>query len=374
MRAVSLSVVAVWLISGGCEGQDPGVDPGVADPQVSELHGQSSNRVVDVVTQVNLVSDQAGHAQVLDPNLVNAWGLAFAPAGRAWVSSTEKGRGQVYDGESNLVLSVEIPVPPGATEAHPTGQVFNGLAKVFKEDKFIFVTEEGVIAGWQPATPNAAILRVDNSASGASYKGVTLSQVDGRTRLYAADFKNKKLDVFDGNYHQIHHPDRFIDPGVPASYGPFNVMAKGPFVFVAYAKVGPGGDEVKGAGNGFVVVFDADGDEHRRLISRGALNAPWGMAFAPPSDDFSVRLFVGNFGDGRINRYRVAVGDDFRLAAKLEGPLGDKPNHPLSIDGLWAIGFGPGAGGFSASDLYFTAGPEEETHGLFGKLVFPPPM
>jgi uncharacterized protein (TIGR03118 family) len=131
---------------------------------------------------------------------------------------------------------------------------------------------------------------------------------------------------------------------------------------------------VKGPGNGFVDVFNPEGDRRLRLVTRGVLDSPWGMAFTPPADDFSMRLLIGNFGDGRINVFRIALDDDFRLSATLEGPLGDAPGHPLSIDGLWAIGFGPGSGGFATNELYFTAGPDDERHGLFGKLVLPPPM
>jgi uncharacterized protein (TIGR03118 family) len=375
MRRAALSVVAVFLMGVGCDdGQDPGdtQNPGDVAAETAELHGHPK-RIADLVSQVNLVSDQPGQARTLDPNLVNAWGLAFAPAGRAWVSSNEKGKAQVYDGDSNLVLSVEIPPPHGQTESHPTGQVFNGLPGTFKGDLFIFVTEGGTIAGWQPNSPTRARTRVDNSARGANYKGVTISKVDGRVRLYAADFANARIDVYDEHYRPIRHPDRFVDPTLPPGYAPFNVLARGPFLFVTYALVGEEGDDVPGPGNGFVDVFDADGDQRLRLISRGALNAPWGLAFGRAEDDFSLRLYVGNFGDGRINVYRLFLGDDFRLAARGEGPLADAPNHPLSIDGLWAISFGPGAGGFSASDLYFTAGPDDESHGLFGKLVFTPP-
>jgi uncharacterized protein (TIGR03118 family) len=118
-------------------------------------------------------------------------------------------------------------------------------------------------------------------------------------------------------------------------------------------------------------VFDADGDHRVRLISHGALNSPWGMAFGP-SDFLATRLYLGNFGDGRINIFRIEVGDDFKVKATQEGVVGDNARHPLTIDGLWALSFGPGAGGFSANDLFFTAGPDDETHGLFGKLVTPP--
>jgi len=244
--------------------------------------------------------------------------------------------------------------------------VFNDQVKAFKGDRFIFVTENGTIAGWQGGT--AAVLRADNSRREANYKGVAISRVKGHSRLLAADFHNGKIDVFDEEYRPLHRWGRFTDPNLPPGYAPFNIVTRGSFVFVTYAKQDADrADDVRGAGNGFVDVFDADGDARLRLISRGALNSPWGMAFTQPGDDFSVRMLVGNFGDGRINAYRLALDDDFRLSAKLLGTLGDAPGHPLVIDGLWALAFE------EEDELYFTAGPEEETHGLFGKVVFGPP-
>jgi len=306
----------------------------------------------------------------VDMDLVNAWGLSFNPAGGPfWVSSAEKGRSQVYDDAGNRLLSVAIPPAPGADpETNPTGQVFNGKAHAFGGDNFIFVTENGTIAGWQKAFGVTAKLRVDRSRHHAIYKGVAISQVKGRSRLLAADFHNGNVDVFDEHYRPVHHRGQFTDPTLPPHYAPFNIVTRGAFVFVSYAKQDDDAkDDVKGAGHGFVDVFDADGDVWMRLISRGALNSPWGMAFMKPAEDFSVTMLVGNFGDGHINVFHLAFDDDFRLSAKLEGTLGDAPDHPLEIDGLWALAFDPK----EADELYFTAGPEDETHGLFGRLVFP---
>jgi uncharacterized protein (TIGR03118 family) len=366
-----MSLVAITALMAGL-GCDDGADANQVAGEESELHSQPNTHVIGIVNQVNLVADQAGHGSVTDPALVNAWGLAFAPGGRAWVSSNENGLSQVYGSDGKLLLSVAIPPPHGGKEAHPSGQVFNPFADAFKGDRFIFATEDGTISGWQPTTPTRATLRADNSRHGAIYKGVTLGNAGGQPRLYAADFHNNKIDVYDANYKPIHHPDRFVDPSLPSRYAPFNVLAKGPFVFVTYAQQDDTGhDDVKGPGHGFLDVFTADGLHYRRLISHGGLDSPWGMAFGPASDDFSVRLWIGNFGDGRINAFRILIGDDFRLAASAEGLLGDRSDHPLAIDGLWAIAFGPGGGGFAAGDLFFTAGPDDESHGLFGKLVFP---
>ncbi len=327
------------------------------------------------VRQVNLVSDQEGKANNTDPNLVNAWGLAFGPTGAAWVSSAERGLSQVYDGEGNLLLSVGIPPAPGDEEANPTGQVFNSFEDKFGGDRFIFVTENGTISGWQPASENSAVLRVDNSGNDAIYKGVTLLQSEGQTFLYAADFHNRRVDVFDENYQPVScHIKAFADPDLPDNYAPFNVMAYRDHIYVTYAQQDEEGeDDVTGPGFGFVDVFDAMGGSRVRLISDGALNAPWGMAFMPSDpESTTVRMLIGNFGDGRINTYDLTFDSEHGIQAQGMGPLMDAPNHPLEIDGLWAIAFGPGVGGFEKTDLVFTAGPEEEEHGLFGKLVMAP--
>jgi uncharacterized protein (TIGR03118 family) len=337
--------------------------------------GATTSRVVKLVQQENLVSDEPGKAPSIDPNLVNAWGLAFTPTGRAWVSSAERGLSQVYDAEGALALSVAIPPVPGETESNPTGQVFNRFVGTFEGDLFIFATENGTIAGWQPTDGTTAVLRVDNSKSDAIYKGVTMSQVNGVTRLFAADFHNRRIDVFDDRYQPVHmHPTTgggaFVDPDLPANYAPFNLKAAGHLLFVTYAKQDEAGeDDVKGPGFGFVDVYDIETGSVLRLISRGALNAPWGMAMGTPEADLTVRLLVGNFGDGMINVYRLSLDQNFRLRADLEGVVGDAPDHPVVIDGLWAIEYGPGAGGANTTDLFFTAGPDDESHGLFGKLV-----
>jgi uncharacterized protein (TIGR03118 family) len=377
MRTILLSTMTLALAGLGCGGTPEEksdttdkADPAEVAPEIAELKVGPSETIVEVVTQRDLVSDQAIPGAVLDPNLVNAWGLAFAPTGPAWVASNEKGLAEVYDSRGNLRLSVTIPVPKGAeSPAAPTGQVFNPTT-AFKGDRFILCTEGGTLVGWDGSNATLAALRADKSKREAIYKGLALLKSHGHWRLYVTDFHNNKIDVFDEHYRQL-HLGGFDDPTLPPDYAPFNVVAQGNLLFVTYAKQDADKeDDVKGPGRGFVNVFDADGDQRVRLISRGALDAPWGMAFAPsPAHDLSVRLLVGNFGDGRINVYRLTF-DDFRLHAELEGALGDAPNHALAIDGLWALAFGPGANGFGANELFFTAGPVDESHGLFGKLQF----
>jgi uncharacterized protein (TIGR03118 family) len=328
--------------------------------------------IAEVVRQRNLVSDGGIAALHQDPNLVNAWGLAFNPNGPAWVSDAGTGFSSVYDPNGNLLLTVTVPTPTeGTPPSAPTGQVFNADASSFGGDRFIFVTEDGTISGWQPGFDGKAMLRVDNSATGAIYKGVALARTGKDARLFAADFHNAKVDVFDGHY----APDAscaggFVDANLPANYAPFNIVAQNDMLFVSYAlqKLPEKKDDEKGPGHGFVDLFDATGHLLERLISGGALNSPWGMAVAPIGfGQVPGRLLVGNFGDGRISVYKLAL-EGLRLGAAFEGFVGDAPTHALSIDGLWALGFPPNAGGFDPNALYFTAGPADETHGLFGRL------
>ena len=327
------------------------------------------------VVQENIVADEAGKAAATDPHLKNAWGLAFNPAGPAWVSAAENGTSQVYDDTGKRLLEVTIPPPAGGQPpSNPTGQVFNRSASsAFMGDLFIFVTEGGTVAGWQPSDAGTAVTRADNSVGGAIYKGVTIAApltALGRTQLYAANFHAGTIDVFDDHYAPVKTVGDFRDPDMPAGFAPFNLYGIGPVLLVTYAKQDENAeDDVKGAGNGFVDVFSAEGFFLQRLISGGQLNSPWGMVFAPDSDHASIDLAVGNFGDGMINIYNLSVSG-MRVDARWEGALGDASGKPLVIDGLWALVFGPGAGGFEADEIYFTAGPNDEENGLFGSLAF----
>jgi uncharacterized protein (TIGR03118 family) len=337
-----------------------------------------------VVEQVNIVSDQAdGGAAVADPDLVNAWGLAFNPKGVAWISANGKGLAPAYDSAGDTKIKVTIPPPDGGQPpSAPTGQVFNDVATNFGGDVFIFATEDGTIAGWQLSAETTAVIRVDNSGGGAVYKGLTLGKLASQARLFAADFHNNKIDVFDRQYKAVTDHHGFVDCQLPKGFAPFNVMVRGDLLFVTYALQDEvAKDDVKGAGNGYVDVFDLDGRLLDRLISQGVLDSPWGLAFvsgsASPCKAFSscaknetFKLLVGNFGDGRINIFTVAR-QGLDLQATNGRPVIDTTTgQPLVIDGLWALVFGPGAGGFPAQDLFFTAGPADEQHGLFGKLIF----
>jgi uncharacterized protein (TIGR03118 family) len=385
MKRSVFSTLAL-IVMGACSGQDPS---GVPALQTTDLTATSSpehrmkppsDQVAKLVKVVNLTSNAPEElgAQVNDPQLINGWGVAFVPAGPVWVSSAEAGVARIYDQQGNpAALTVTLQPPKGLKSLNPTGVIFN-RGTGFGGDRFIFATENGVISGWQPVgDPTIAHPRVDNSARGASYKGIALLPAEGGSLLYAADFHNNKIDVFDEKYKAVWQKGAFVDDALPKGFAPFNVMAASGAVFVTYAlQDAEGHDDVKGAGNGYLNVFDAQGKQHVRLVSQGALNSPWGMAFAAPAGGEVARLLVGNFGDGRINSYAVQVAG-LVPSVRFEGALGDAPNHPITIDGLWGIAFGTGFNGFRAEDLYFAAGPHDEEDGLFGRIepvtTSPPP-
>ncbi|MDB5335759.1 MAG: hypothetical protein JWN70_1378 [Planctomycetaceae bacterium] len=314
----------------------------------------------------NLVSDQAGQAPVVDPNLVNAWGLALSPAGPFWINDNGTGVSTLVDGEGVLQsLVVTVPTPLGVSgPSAPTGMVFNGTADFAVTggaSHFIFSTEEGTISGWNNGT--AAELKVDNSASGAIYKGLAIGSVGSDNFIYATDFHNGKIDVFDKNFAAVQPAGDFQVPKLQKGYAPFGIENINGTLFVTYAKQDADGvDDLHHKGWGFVAEFSTDGHYIKTLVERGPLNAPWGLAQAP--DDFgrfSNDLLVGNFGDGTVDAFDPDTGDFL-------GVVTDTSGNPLTIDGLWAIKFGNGAAGGDTDDIYFTAGPDDESHGLFGEL------
>jgi uncharacterized protein (TIGR03118 family) len=327
----------------------------------------------DFYKQRNLVSDSnAIRAEHRDPHLVNPWGLAFNPFGVAWVADNGTGFSTLYDGNGKP-QSLVVTIPGLKDEAgNPTGTVFyGGMGFVVSKGsasgpaRFLFVNEDGGISGWSPAVDRTHAIRVvDNSASHAIYKGVAISGNGKDSLLYATDFHNGKVNVYDSTFKPVYLHDRaFQDPNLPSGYAPFGIQAIGGDLYVSYARQDDEReDDVQGRGFGFINVFDPDGHLLRRFASNGALNAPWGMALAPASfGRFSNRLLVGNFGDGIINAYDVATG---QWVGRLKGP-----NHqPIRIPGLWGIAFGNGLSNQPIDTLFFTSGPLDEKHGLYGRL------
>jgi uncharacterized protein (TIGR03118 family) len=337
----------------------------------------SVSAVVQSLVLTPIVTDQT------DPLLINPWGLAFNPAGLAWVADNKTGVATVYPATGAPPrLTVTIPRPAGTPPSAPTGTVFSENAADFSGDRFLFATEDGTIAGWQSGT--AAVLRANESSSGAIFKGLSILNTSSfhPARLYAPNFHAGRVDVFDTQFRPVARQGAFVDRDLPSGFAPFNVSVIGPVVLVSYAKQDEQKkDDVHGTGNGVVDAFDLDGDFIARLISGTPLNSPFGIALAPSNfGNLSNTLLVGNFGDGLIHAFRVTglrreIGDGgigvTNVSASLLGPVGDTSGRPLSIDGLWALRFGVNTGGFSSNILYFNAGPGEETHGIFGSLSLP---
>lgn len=324
---------------------------------------------VNAYFQTNLTSDLAGVAAHQDPNLVNPWGIAFSASSPIWISDNGTGLSTVYNGAgqsfpSGSPLVVTIPPPGGGSPpAAPTGVLFNGGSS-FGGSRFIFSTEDGTIAGWNGGTN--ATLMADNSAARAVYKGIA-SGNNGSDLLYATNFRAGTIDVFDSTFASTTVPGGFVDPNLQAGYAPFNIANIGGNLYVTYAKQDADKkDDVSGPGNGFVDVFDTNGVLVKRLITKGALNSPWGLALAPSTfGAFANDLLVGNFGDGMIDAYDPASG-------AFLGTLENGAGTALAIPGLWGLAFGNGAQGTSKHSLYFTAGipgPDAvEDHGLFGSI------
>ncbi len=335
--------------------------------------------------QINLVSDQPGKAPLTDPDLVNAWGLAASPGTNAkpgsplWVADNGSDKATLYTGatatsvnKASLVVSV--------TGAAPTGQVFNSAQSGFAvSDKqghsgssvFMFDTENGTLDGWNPAvgatgTPPSTVTEVarDNGAN-AVYKGLAIAQAsNGKTYLYATNFRSGRVEAYDSTFMPVELPGGlFVDPRLPAGYGPFGIAEINGKLYVTFAKQDATlHDDVAGLGHGFVDVFTNDGAFVHRLASRGALDSPWGLAPAPAGfGRFSGDLLVGNFGNGHINVYSPSTG------ARL-GQLRQQSGRPIVIDGLWGLMFGNGNAA-QTNQLIFSAGPDGESHGLLGKIV-----
>jgi uncharacterized protein (TIGR03118 family) len=312
----------------------------------------------------NLQSDIAGAALHTDRNLVNPWGLAASSGGTIWVADNGTGVSTLYrqDGSTNPLV-VTIPTSPrNRGVGSPTGVVFNSTAffKVTKNgnsqpSRFIFVSEDGTISGWNPAVDGThAIVAVDNGTNNGSkraiYKGAALGVASGHNFLYATNFFSGRVETYDENFHQV-NPNGFIDPHLPVGYAPFGIHNLNGQIYVAYAvQDSKKEDEVAGPGKGIVSAFDTSGHFLRRVASNGKLNAPWGLALVEGDE-----LWVGNFGDGRINNYDPTTGAFLETLTTADGT-------PLEFDGLWdLLPLGDG--------VYFTAGIADEEHGLFGIIT-----
>ncbi len=344
-------------------------------------------------TQTNLVSDVAGAAAVQDPSLVNAWGLSRSAKSPWWVANNGSGTSTLYTGTGSIIPIngngiVTIPPPknsPVGTISTPTGTVFNGSSDFVLPAPngmpavFIFVTEDGTISGWNGGP--SAFLAVDNndkgSADGAVYKGATTAEVNGNRYLYVTNFRSGRVEAYDTNFHRVHFSGDAFEPEpdgdrddtgegsrMPRDYAPFNIQNIGGSLFVTYAKQdAQRHDPVGGDGSGFVEIFTPTG-KHIRNLQHGAwLDAPWGVVWAPRDfGKFSNSILVGNFGSGWIAAYN---GFTYKFIGFVKNP----DDSLVAIDGLWSLAFGNGGAAGPSTTLYFSAGPNQESHGLFGTLT-----
>jgi uncharacterized protein (TIGR03118 family) len=336
---------------------------------LASLAGRPAQAAV-TFDQTNLVTDNqsVNSASIQDANLQNPWGISFTPTSPFWVSDNADGLSTLYNvsPSSNAVTKVGLVVtipPPGA--GSPTGTVANTNAGAFNGDNFLFVSEDGTISGWRGAFGTTAETLVTGSAANV-YKGVALGTPGATELMYAANFRTGHIDVLTASG-PIALPGSFIDSALPSGYAPFNIQNIGNRLYVSYAlQDATKHDDVAGATNGFVDEFDLNGNFVARIASRGTLDSPWGMTIAPASfGSLAGDLLVGNFGDGRISAFNLQT-DTF--VALLDDANGD----PLTIPGLWDITTGNGTGAGSTQNVYFTAGPNDETDGLFGVLTNAP--
>jgi uncharacterized protein (TIGR03118 family) len=319
--------------------------------------------------QINLVSDIPGKAQLTDPNLVNPWGLAAGPTTPLWVANNGTGTASLFLGATAGMPVSEFPVAFTVPQGAPTGQVFNSsngfklrVGDTRQPARFIFDSESGVISAWTLTNPVQTNVRQKLVVPGAVFKGLAIGFFDHHPALYATDFAQNRIDVVDSHFHMLSTPGAFTDPSMPSDYAPFGIQAIGGRLVVTYAKTQSGStDEQHGAGFGFVDVYTQDGVLVSHLVSQGHLNAPWGLVQAPMGfGRFGGALLVGNFGDGRINAYDMGTG---RWLGALRRPGGGA----LAVSGLWGLRFGNGTMGGSR-DLVFSAGIDDEAHGLLGEI------
>jgi uncharacterized protein (TIGR03118 family) len=369
----SMMCCAVVVVLTACGGGYDGSNPQTPTPPTTPPPPPPA---ASAYSASSLVSDGSVAATTTDANLKNPWGLVFAPNAPAWIANNATQTSTLYDGTGTKLATV-VNLPAGINgAADATGIVFNNTTgftvsngTTTAASRFIFNGEGGTILGWSPTVDATnAIIAYDDGAGGAIYKGLAIASDGTATFLYATDFNNNKVDVFDKDFQKVTVTGGFTDPTLPAGYAPFGIqtllIGGQTTIFVTYAqRVAGSNDNANGAGLGIVNAFDQQGRIVNHVVSTGAqLNAPWGLALAP--DNFgtlSGKLLVGNFGDGVINGFDPTTG-------AFVDSIKNSAGQPIANAGLWAIAFGNGARNQPATTLYFTAGIANEAAGLYGRI------
>ncbi len=380
LRFAAVLLPALFLLS-ACGGGSSGSSKGM-----SVISPPTSNAVPTDYELTYLVSSSSTiPAQHVDSRLINAWGLAFAPTAYAWVSDAGSNYSSLYDGNGNPPASTSgvpayVTIPSGTSGiAGPTGIVYNSSSSGFDISSggvsapatFLFATLGGAIEGWnETVNANSAVVAY-NSTNGASFTGLTMATVNGTSYLYAADFKNDAIDVFNSSFAPV-MPGAFFDSAIPSGYAPYNIQnipnASGtPQLYVTYAQPSATSPQhvTFGTGLGYVALFQWDGTLISTLVSQGALNAPWGLAIAPSNfGTLSGDLLVGNLGNGAINAYNPTTG------ASMGAMMGSN-GQQLFVPGLWGLAFGNSYDSQPTNTLFFTGGPDTQTAGVFGRIDLP---
>jgi len=307
----------------------------------------------------NLVSNQVGVAPHTDPLIVNAWGMVHAPGSPWWISDNNSGWSTLYNVTGvKQGLVVEIPTASGGGVGSPTGDVFNGSQDFQVQGSpsfFLFATLDGTISAWAPQVDfNNAIIAV--TAPGASYTGLAITSKASGNFLFAADNANNKVDMYDRDFKLV---KSFTDSTLPAGFAPFGIRDLGGLLYVAFASS-------SGAAGGFIDIFSEQGTFLKHLAQGAPLNQPWGFAAAPSNfGPLSNTLLVSNnTNSGTINGFNAING-------QFVGTIRDTTGAAIHIDQLWGIDFGDGLGkNGSKNQLFFTAGPNNNFAGLFGRIIF----
>jgi len=309
-------------------------------------------------TVTNLASDQNGVAASTDPTLINPWGIASSATSPFFLGVNGSKLSEVYDG-SGTKQALEVSIQHAG---NVTGVAFNNGPAAFNGDSFLFASEDGTISGWRSVLGSTAEI-LQTPLSGNVYKGLTTATIGSDSYALVANFRAGTIDVLKGSGGAPDLPGNFLDPNLPAGYAPFNIQYLGGSIYVTYAlQAANQFDDVAGAGHGFINRFDQNGVLQNRLVTGGDLDSPWGLTLASSSfGDFAGALLVGNNGDGRIHAYDPVTGT-------LLGAMLDENDTPIVLDGLWGLSFGNGGSAGSVDDLYFTAGPADGAHGLFGAI------